>query len=80
MKNILYFMSKYAFLSGLIEFLLNRNLEVAKECKELKYEVVKALSTSTTLDHSVLSRLQEFVKEGPFYVEAVTEIAFEGND
>lgn len=68
------------FLVGLIEFLLNRNIEVIKECKEFKYEVIKALAASTTMDHLTLSKLQEFVKEGPFYVEAVTEIAFEGDD
>lgn len=65
---------------GLIEYLLNRNIEVIKECKELKYDVVKALASSTTLDQPTLRKLQEFVKEGPFYVEAVTEIAFEGDD
>lgn len=65
---------------GLIEFLLNRNVEMIKACKELKYEIVKALATSTTIDQPTLSRLQEFVKEGPFYVEAVADIAFEGDD
>lgn len=70
----------FVWSAGLIEFLLNRNIELTKDCKEMKYEIVKALATSTTIDQPTLSRLQEFVKEGPFYVEAVAEIAFEGDD
>lgn len=42
--------------------------------------MVKALANSTTLDHPTLSKLQAFVKEGPFHVDTVTEIAFEGDD
>lgn len=69
-----------SFSAGLIEYLLNRNIEVIKECKELKFEIIIALAASTTIDKPTLSRLQEFVDEGPFHVEAVTEIAFEGDD
>ncbi|KAJ8919045.1 hypothetical protein NQ315_016951 [Exocentrus adspersus] len=64
---------------GLVEFLLDRNLETIKECKEAKYEIVKCLSTSTVFDQTTLKMFQEFVKEGPFYVHAVTEVALEGN-
>lgn len=62
---------------GLVEFLLDRNIETLKECKEAKYEIVKILSASTVFDQSVLTAFQDFVKEGPFYVQAITEVAFE---
>lgn len=65
---------------GLIEFLLDRNIEHIKESKEIKYEIVKILSNSIVFDHLTLNRLQQFVKEGPFYVETVTEVAIEGNE
>lgn len=65
---------------GFIEFLLDRRNEKIKECKEMKYDIVKTLSTSSVFDHSTQLRLQEFVKEGPFYVQAVTEVAIEGED
>ncbi|CAH1967118.1 unnamed protein product [Acanthoscelides obtectus] len=65
---------------GLIEYLLDRNQERIKEAKELKYEIIKEMSTSILFDQNTLLRLQEYVKEGPFYVRGVTEVAFEGND
>lgn len=65
---------------GLIEFLLDRSAEVIKECKEIKYEIVVILSQSDVFDLPTQKRLQTFVKEGPFYVQAVTEIAIEGNE
>lgn len=54
-------------------------METVKECKEIKYEIIKALSESTVFDQTTLLRLKAFVKEGPFYVRAVTEVAIEGN-
>ncbi|KAJ8944688.1 hypothetical protein NQ318_015896 [Aromia moschata] len=65
---------------GLVEFLLDRGVESIKECKEAKYEVVKALASSSIFDQSTASKFQAFVAEGPFYVHAVTEVAFERND
>lgn len=64
---------------GLIEFLLDRRIEPVKESKEIKYAIVKALSTSTTFSENTLLQLQQFVREGPFYVQAVTEVAIEGS-
>lgn len=64
---------------GLVEFLLDRHVETTKECKEIKYEIVKLLSESTVFDSHTLLRLKAFVKEGPYYVRAVTEVAIEGN-
>ncbi|GJQ74529.1 hypothetical protein Trydic_g21394 [Trypoxylus dichotomus] len=65
---------------GLVEFLLDRNVETIKECKELKFEIVSKLSTSEVFNHDINLRLQAFVKEGPFYVQGVTEVAIEGNE
>lgn len=65
---------------GLVEFLLDRNIETFKECKEAKYEVVKQLSQAEQdiFDASTVQKLKEFVDQGPFYVEINTEIAIEG--
>ncbi|CAG9822654.1 unnamed protein product [Phaedon cochleariae] len=65
---------------GLVEFLLDRNSETTKECKEMKYEIVKVLSTSSIFDESISSRLRTFLNEGPYYVQAITEIAIEGDE
>lgn len=58
---------------------MDRNVETTKECKEIKYEIIKLLSESTVFDQTTLLRLKAFVKEGPFYVRALTEVAIEGN-
>lgn len=60
--------------------MLDRNAETTKESKELKYEIVKLLSRSSVFDHTTLLRLKAYVKEGPFYVQAITEVAIEGNE
>ncbi|XP_057664519.1 26S proteasome non-ATPase regulatory subunit 5-like [Diorhabda carinulata] len=65
---------------GLVEYLLDRNVETVKECKEMKYEIVKGLVTSTVFEENMLKRLTDYVKQGPFHVEAVTEIAFERSE
>ncbi|KAL1488433.1 hypothetical protein ABEB36_014906 [Hypothenemus hampei] len=64
---------------GLVEFLLDRSIETNKECKEAKYEIVKLLSNSTIFDRHIQERLENFVKEGPFYVQPVVEVAIEGD-
>lgn len=63
---------------GLVEFFLDRRVETAKESKEIKYEIVKSLSVSSIFEENILETLQQYVKEGPFYVRAVTEVAIEG--
>ncbi|XP_050296589.1 26S proteasome non-ATPase regulatory subunit 5 [Anthonomus grandis grandis] len=65
---------------GLIEFLLDRNVETDKDCKEAKFDIVRNLSRShEVFDIHTLEKFQQYVKEGPFYVQAVTEVAIEGN-
>ncbi|XP_069676869.1 26S proteasome non-ATPase regulatory subunit 5 isoform X3 [Periplaneta americana] len=67
---------------GLIEFLLDRSIETNKLCKDAKFEVVKTVVESptagTTFDTVTLLRFREYVREGPFFVEAQTEVAIEG--
>jgi 26S proteasome non-ATPase regulatory subunit 5 len=70
------------YVSGLIEFLLDRAVETHKICKDAKFEVVKTIAESptaaTTFGNVTLLRFREFVLEGPFYVRAQTEVAIEG--
>ncbi|XP_022921274.2 26S proteasome non-ATPase regulatory subunit 5 [Onthophagus taurus] len=65
---------------GLIEFLMDRNIETIKECKVLKYDIVKKLAESPSFNHEMQKSMKVFVNEGPFYVQGVTEIALEGDD
>ncbi|XP_015175239.1 PREDICTED: 26S proteasome non-ATPase regulatory subunit 5 [Polistes dominula] len=64
---------------GLIEFLLDRNIETFKECKELKYKVVQYLSEaeSHVFEAGTIQKLKQFVNEGPFYVQTYTEVEYE---
>ncbi|XP_014204526.1 26S proteasome non-ATPase regulatory subunit 5 [Copidosoma floridanum] len=65
---------------GLIEFLLDRNIESFKESKEVKFQIVKNLkdSQSNLFDAETMQKIKQFVSEGPFYVDVVTEVALEG--
>lgn len=65
---------------GLIEFLLDRNVESFKECKEAKYEVVKNLSNSVDniFDTNTMQKFVDYVNNGPFYIETYTEVAIDG--
>lgn len=65
---------------GLIEFLLDRNIESFKECKDAKYEVVKCLSQAEQdiFDADIMQKFKQFVNEGPYFVDINTEIAVEG--
>ncbi|XP_044262217.1 26S proteasome non-ATPase regulatory subunit 5 [Tribolium madens] len=65
---------------GMVEFLLDRSVETIKECKEAKFGIVELLANSDVFDQMTLKKLQKYVREGPFYVQAVTEVAIERND
>ncbi|KAJ8973371.1 hypothetical protein NQ317_007184 [Molorchus minor] len=65
---------------GLVEYLLDRNVENIKDCKEAKYEIVKALAASSLFDQTMATKFQSYVSEGPFYVQATTEVAYEQNE
>ena len=56
---------------GFFEFLCNRNLEIVKEGKELKFDLVKAIYESDVtglLSDDVSQVLRQVVEEGPFYI------------
>ncbi|XP_012062164.1 PREDICTED: 26S proteasome non-ATPase regulatory subunit 5 [Atta cephalotes] len=65
---------------GLVEFLLDRNIESFKECKDAKYEVVKCLSQAerNIFDADTMQKFKQFVNEGPYFVDINTEVAIEG--
>ncbi|KMQ92678.1 26s proteasome non-atpase regulatory subunit 5-like protein [Lasius niger] len=65
---------------GLVEFLLDRNIESFKECKDVKYEVVKRLSQAERdiFDADTIQKFKQFVNEGPYFVDINTEVAIEG--
>ena len=67
--------------AGFKEYLLDRTIENTKESKESKFEVVKTLAESPTVQE-VFGRpyyvqLMEFYRQGPFHVQAQSEVAFE---
>lgn len=65
---------------GLVEFLVDRNIESFKECKDAKYEVVRRLSRAErdVFDADTMQKFKQFVNEGPHYVDVNTEVAIEG--
>lgn len=65
---------------GLVEFLLDRNIEAFKNCKEAKYRLVKNLcdADSDVIDGGTIEKLKKFVREGPFHVDADMEVATDG--
>lgn len=68
------------YISGFIEFLLDRTIDYSKDIKESKYEIIKKLSRSASFDNNILIRLTKYVEEGPFYSESVLQVAMEEGD
>lgn len=64
---------------GFIEYLLDRNIASSKEIKQEKYEIIKFLSETNSFDAQALLQLKKYVREGAFYVQGITEVAFEAN-
>jgi len=66
---------------GLLEYILDRNVAIKKEAKEMKYNLIKTLQDNPTgMDDNVmppemLNKLKRYIREGPFYVEAQAEVA-----
>lgn len=59
---------------------MDREVENNKDCKEAKYEIIVLLSESTVFDPLTTRRLKKFVRDGPFFVQAVTEVAIGENE
>ncbi|CAH2105570.1 unnamed protein product [Euphydryas editha] len=63
--------------AGFIEYLLDRTADYTKESKEAKYKIIKRLSNSKAFDENIITRLQKYVEQGPFYTELSTQVAME---
>lgn len=62
---------------GFFEFLCNRNLEIVREGKLLKYELIKAVVKSDVmglLADGTVKMLKQVAADGPFFVKAVREV------
>lgn len=64
--------------AGFIEYLLDRSVEFDRECIHEKYNVLKALGESAAFDASTILQIRKYIREGPFYVQGVMEVAVEG--
>eukprot|EP01083_Nonionella_stella_P205085 747173_1 len=63
---------------GFFEFLCNRNLEIVKEGKELKFDLVKAIVHSEViglLASEVVEKLEQVIEDGPYYVKDNRHVA-----
>ncbi len=71
-------MSSYG---GFLEYLLDRRTESEKEGRELKYEIVRVMATSSyaesVWESADLLKLKKYEKEGPFHFQADTAVATE---
>ncbi|GAB6021993.1 26S proteasome non-ATPase regulatory subunit 5 [Chamberlinius hualienensis] len=69
---------------GFIEYLLDRSTEFDKKGKFSKYKIVETLANSSTvgseLGEIVHLRLRQYINSGPYFVQAETAVAFEGDD
>lgn len=67
---------------GFVEYIVDRSVEPDKVSKEAKYELVKALANTKTIaqifGNQHYLRLREYLREGPYYVKAVSTMATEG--
>ena len=68
---------------GFNEYLLNRSTENSKEGKEAKYNIVKTLVESPTVQdifgQPYFLKLKVYVREGPFYILTEAAVALEGS-
>jgi hypothetical protein len=65
---------------GFFEFLINRNQEMVKEGKELKFTLVKAIWDSEVkglLADNIVKVLAKVVSDGPYFVARVRDVALE---
>jgi hypothetical protein len=61
--------------SQFYEFLVNRDTETVKECKEAKFRIIEAVLSSdvkSLLADDIVANLEKMVKQGPFYVKSIS--------
>ncbi|XP_041095640.1 26S proteasome non-ATPase regulatory subunit 5-like [Polyodon spathula] len=66
---------------GFVEYILDRSAQPDKESKDAKYEIVNTLvnskSTAGIFGNQQYLRLRTYLREGPYYVKAVSSVAVE---
>ncbi|CAH2316680.1 26S proteasome non-ATPase regulatory subunit 5 [Pelobates cultripes] len=67
---------------GFIEYIVDRTVDPDKESKDAKFELVKALVNSPTIaeifGNQHYLRLRGYLRDGPYYVKAISTVAVEG--
>ncbi|XP_063792059.1 26S proteasome non-ATPase regulatory subunit 5 [Pseudophryne corroboree] len=69
---------------GFIEYVIDRTVDPDKDSKDAKFELVKALVNSKTsaevLGNRHYLKLRAYLREGPYYIKAVSTVAVEGSE
>ncbi|XP_073455665.1 26S proteasome non-ATPase regulatory subunit 5 isoform X2 [Aquarana catesbeiana] len=67
---------------GFIEYIVDRTVDPDKDSKDTKFELVKALVNSKTVadvfGNQHYLRLRAYLRDGPYYVKAISTVAVEG--
>lgn len=70
--------------AGFVEFLLDRGAEPNKECTECKFKIVEKLAECSKDNKSggvwppsIITQLKEHARQGPWFVRAQANVAFE---
>jgi len=67
--------------AGLFEYLLDRTQHNSKEKKVANYDVLKVMTVNPEFSNIIqrhwINKINQFVKEGPFYVEGQVEVAMQ---
>ncbi|XP_018605909.2 26S proteasome non-ATPase regulatory subunit 5 [Scleropages formosus] len=67
---------------GFMEFIVDRSTGPTKESKDARFELVKALANSAStpeiFGNQHYLRLRSYMREGPYYVTAVSSVTVEG--
>ena len=67
----------------MVEFLLDRNIAMSKQAKEVRYNLIKTLAENPTASDSsimpsdLLNKMRIYIMQGPFYIAAQAEVALE---
>lgn len=65
--------------AGFIEYLLDRNSEFDKDVLHEKYSIIKTIGNSREFDENTSRQIQQYIKDGVFYVQGQMEVAIEGS-
>ena len=66
---------------GLIEYLLDRSQLRSKEAKDARFDLNKTITTNPNAEQVLqpqnLRRLKQYIRDGPYHVEAQVEVALD---